>query len=94
MPVLHRPVEPTMTNGLAHSEAHIAVPISPSAFFLAVRTDETLRQIRSLSLNELVWKINDSVSKQAIDFVYGVDDTQTSFIAKRFGQRVRATPLD
>ncbi len=41
-----RPV--IMTNGLAHTEAHIALPISPTAFFLATRTDAILNQIKSI----------------------------------------------
>lgn len=87
-----RPV--IMTNGLSRPADHIALPISPTAFFLAYRSQDTLRQIKSVGLNELVTKINNSVSKQAIDFVYSVDDSQTRFIGKRLGQRVRATPLD
>jgi hypothetical protein len=83
-----------MTNGLSRPEDHIALPISPTTFFLAYRSQDTLRQIKSVSLNELVTKINDSVSKQAIDFVYSLDDNQSRFIGKRLGLRVRATPLD
>jgi hypothetical protein len=47
-----------------------------------------------MGLNEMVTKINDSVSKQALDYVYSVDDIQARFISKRLGKRIRTTPLD
>jgi hypothetical protein len=86
-----RPV--IMTNGLVHDEAHIILPISPRAFFIAYRTDAVFHQIAVRSQDELAWQINDYVTRQAIDFVYALDDSQTAFIQKRFGERMRSTPL-
>jgi hypothetical protein len=83
-----------MTNGFAHAEAHIALPISPTAFFIATRTTEMFRQVSARGRNDLVSTINNKVSEQAIDFVYAFDDRQTRFIQNRLGRRVRSTPLD
>ncbi len=78
-----RPV--IMTNGLAHTEAHIELPISKTAFFLATRTDAILNQIKSIESERACTKIDNSVCKQAIDYVYAVDDRQATFIVNRFG---------
>jgi hypothetical protein len=86
-----RPV--IMTNGLLHAEAHIAVPVSPRSFFLAYRTDEMFQLIAAMSQDDLVAMINDKVVRQAVEFVYAFDDSQTDFIAARFGDQVRSTPL-
>jgi hypothetical protein len=86
-----RPV--IMTNGLMHDEAHIVLPISPRAFFLAYRTEAVFHQIAVRSQDELAWQINDYVTRQAIDFVYAIDDSQTVFIQKRFGEQMPSTPL-
>jgi hypothetical protein len=83
-----------MTNGFSRDDAHIALPISPTAFFIATRTTEMFRQIASRGRNDLVSTINNKVSEQAIDFVYALDDKQTRFIQNRLGRRVRSTPLD
>jgi hypothetical protein len=83
-----------MTNGFSDADAHIALPISPTAFFIATRTMDMFRQIASRSRNDLASTINNKVSEQSIDFVYAFDDKQTRFIQNRFGRCVRSTPLD
>lgn len=82
-----------MTNGLVQPEAHIVLPISPRIFFLAYRTEAVFNHIAAKSQKELAAQINDHVTRQAIDFVYAFDDSQTDFIQKRLGQRARSTPL-
>lgn len=86
-----RPV--IMTNGLLHADAYIAVPISPRSFFLAYRTDKLFQLIAAMSQDDLVTEINNQVVRQAVEFVYAYDDSQTDFIATRFGEQVRSTPL-
>ena len=83
-----------MTNGVMHDEGHIALPISPRAFFLAYRSDNFFRQVAALTQQALAEAINDQVAKQAINFVYAFDDSQTRFVQNRFGTRQRSTPLD
>lgn len=86
-----RPV--IMTNGLAQSDAHIAIPLSPSLLFLAAKIDETRRTIASMSDDEIVEVVNHKVSEQAIKYVYGIDDRQLRFVANRLGKMVPSTPL-
>lgn len=83
-----------MTNGLMQADGHIALPISPRAIFLAYRSDDFFRQIAALSQQTLADITNDYVTKQAINFVYAFDETQTRFVQNRFGIRQRSTPLD
>ena len=82
-----------MTNGLDRHDAHIVLPISPHAFFLAYRSDDVFAQIARLSQHVLATALNDAVARQAIDFAYAYDDSQTRFIQNRFGERLRSTPL-
>jgi hypothetical protein len=86
-----RPV--IMTNGLMQPGAHIAIPISPRSFFWAYRTEENFQKFAKMNQDDWVEEINNHVVRQAVEFVYGFDDSQTSFIAARFGEQKRATPL-
>jgi hypothetical protein len=86
-----RPV--IMTNGLAQADAHIAIPLSPNLLFLATKSDETRKAIASMSDDEIVEMVNHKVSEQAVKYVYGIDDRQLRFVAKRLGRMVSSTPL-
>jgi hypothetical protein len=83
-----------MTNGLMQAGAHIALPVSPRAFFLAYRSDDFFREVSSRTQQALAETINDHIAKQAINFLYAFDDGQTRFVKNRFGTRQRSTPLD
>jgi hypothetical protein len=82
-----------MTNGIAHPEGHIVIPLSPTVVFFATRNDQTFEKINSMPPNLIVTAVNSKVCEQAIRFVYGVDDSQFRFVENRFGRRVRASPL-
>jgi len=82
-----------MTNGLERPDAHIVLPISPRTFFLAYRSDDVFDRIAWLSQDVLATSINDAMVRQAIDFVYAYDDSQSRFIQNRFGERLRSSPL-
>jgi Protein of unknown function (DUF4238) len=86
-----RPV--IVTNGLIKPDAHIVIPMSPRRLFIAVKEEATLRQIASMSPDELVEIANNKVAEQAHTFVYGSDDSQLRFVANRLGKRVRSSPL-
>ncbi len=83
-----------MTNGLMQPNDHIALPISPHSFFLACRSDNFFREVSARNEQALAETINDNVAKQAINFVYAFDDSQTRFVQNRFGRRKPSTPLD
>jgi Protein of unknown function (DUF4238) len=80
-----RPV--IMTKGLDGPNAHLAMPISPTAIFFAVRSEHMHKRIKAMDADELVEKVNTGVALQAIKYVYGVDDSQLRFVAKRLGKK-------
>jgi hypothetical protein len=80
-----------MTNGLSNDDAHIALPISPTRLFIAVRRAETLEKFKSLDLVEIA---NHKVAEQAVKYVYGIDDSRRFFIAAQLGKMVPSTPID
>jgi hypothetical protein len=86
-----RPV--IMTNGFAHHEGHVAIPLSPTTLFIATRNDETYSKINGMSDDLTVRAVNSKVCEQAIDYVYGADDRQLRFVANRLGKRIQSTPL-
>jgi len=86
-----RPV--IMTNGLDRSDAHIVLPISPKMLFIAAKEQQMLHQLASMNADELVHRANEKVAEQAYTYVYGTDDSQLRFVAKRLGKRVRSSPL-
>jgi hypothetical protein len=68
-------------------------PISPRQLFIAVKEEEVLRQMTSLSPDEFVEAANNKVAEQAFKYVYGIDNGQVRFVSNRLGKRVRSSPL-
>jgi hypothetical protein len=83
-----------MTNGIGHPNSHIVIPIGPTQCFYAAGTVEEAMNLRRLSAAEFIFRVNDKMTAQARRFVYGVDDSELQFIAKRFGQKLKAGPGD
>ncbi|MET4072599.1 hypothetical protein ABID58_007428 [Bradyrhizobium sp. S3.2.6] len=79
-----RPV--IMTKGLDGPNAHLAMPISPTAIFFAVRSERSLKRIKAMDADELIAKVNTGVALQAIKYVYGIDDSQLRFVEERLGK--------
>jgi hypothetical protein len=86
-----RPV--IMTNGFAHAEGHVGIPISPTMLFLATRPEGTYQTINAMSAEQLVISVNHNVAQHAIDYVYGVDAREWIFVSMRLGMRVQSTPI-
>jgi len=82
-----------MSNGLSGPNAHIAIPISPTTIFFAVRRQKLFEEIKERGA-ELVQITNHKVAEQAVKYVYGIDDSQLYFIAARLGKKVPSTPID
>ena len=83
-----------MTNGLAQSDGHIALPIGPRRLFIASNTTDILRHLKARKPDALVNEVNDNIVKQARHFVIGIDDAQLRFVANRFGTRKPSTPTE
>jgi hypothetical protein len=81
-----------MTNGLDRTNSHIAVPLSPTHCFIAANSIEEERRLHSMPPKEFITHVNDRMACQARRFVYGVDDSQFRFVAKRFGRREPSMP--
>ena len=74
-----------MSKGLRGSDAYIAVPIGPRSLFLATRTVKIRQTI--LADARLAETSNDSIVRQAIQFVYGTDGSQLVFVERRLPRK-------
>ena len=84
-----------MTNGLQKPGAHIVMPVSPNRVFVAVDTPQTAdKLVAEADHSKFGERINDLVARQARKFVYGTDDRQLSFVAKRLGEKRQWSPLE
>ncbi|MTV16318.1 MULTISPECIES: DUF4238 domain-containing protein [Bradyrhizobium] len=86
-----RPV--IMTKGLGGPNGHLAMPISPTAIFFAVRGERMLQRIKAMDTDELVQKVNAGVVLQAVKYVYGMDDSQLRFVSNRLGKKMPTAVL-
>ncbi|WMT89164.1 DUF4238 domain-containing protein [Pelagibacterium sp. H642] len=75
------------TNGLMIEGGHLALPIGPRKLFVAARDEAALRTILAMSRRQLVRECNRQMCDYAVKFVYGVDDSQLSFVAKHFATK-------
>ena len=75
------------TNGIDRPDGHIALPISPTQIFVAVKTLETEAALRQANAEELHARSNDTVTRQAVKFVYATDDRQLRFVESRLAQK-------
>jgi hypothetical protein len=74
------------TSGIMKADAHIIIPISPTAIFTATNTVQAENELRRLNHDRLLGWVNDQMSLQARKYVYGQDDKQLRFVANRFGR--------
>jgi Protein of unknown function (DUF4238) len=83
-----------MTNGVGGPRAHMALPLSPTQLFIACNDTEGYRQMRNLPPRELIRNSNTKVVEQARKYAYGLSDADLSFVSRRLGKQVPATPLE
>jgi hypothetical protein len=79
-----RPV--VMKQGLATPNAYVAIPLSPHMLFYATRTDVSGRIPRKAA-EKIVVDANDAVTRQAVKYVYGRDESQLRFVQNRFATK-------
>ena len=87
-----RPV--IMSDGFGQPDAFLMLPIGPRLLLIGTKHEATFRTVTSMNPGTLGEMVNDRVCQQAYKFVYGSDDRQLRFIAKRLGKRVWSSPLD
>ena len=74
------------SNGLQRPDAHVLMPIGPSALFMATAHADTRKNfLDQIVSGEFIPKLNHIVACQAGQFVYGVDDGQLEFVEGRLG---------
>jgi hypothetical protein len=84
-----------MTDGLGRPDAHIVLPISPVRIFVAVHTEEVLRQINDkMQTGGGVQILNSRLVRQARKYVWAVNDESLQFIEERLGDKIRWCPWE
>jgi uncharacterized protein DUF4238 len=79
-----RPI--VMTNGLGYPTAHIVLPISSRAIFIATNTSLNLEHLKTaLSDGSLIDHVYHIVVAQAQKYVYFVDDSRLSYVEGQLG---------
>ncbi|WP_315805504.1 DUF4238 domain-containing protein [Bradyrhizobium sp. SZCCHNS3002] len=82
-----------MSNGLARPTDFLIIPISPTTLFVAANSPKIEKRLKDMDIDKLVVAVNDRVAKQAVDYVYGIDNSHLLFVSRRLGKRLKSTPL-
>jgi hypothetical protein len=82
-----------MSRGLAGPNAFLLIPLSPTCIFIAAKSPKMAKKLKEMDIEKLIVSVNDRVAKQAMSFVYGMDDRHLLFVSRRLGQRWKSTPL-
>jgi Protein of unknown function (DUF4238) len=83
-----------MTNGMLKNDSHLAIPIGPRKLFAAAHTNNWADALVRDKADDVVAFVNDKIVRQARRFCIGINDSQLSFFAKRFGEMLPSTPFD
>ncbi|MBP0112791.1 DUF4238 domain-containing protein [Bradyrhizobium vignae] len=71
-----------MCKTFSESGCYLTLPIGPHRLFVATNNQETERTFKDRPPKDLVRETNFQVVKQAVKYVYGVDDSEREFIDK------------
>lgn len=71
-----------MPYGLKYADSFIGVPLGPRKLFVAAKDIRIIRNLLGMRGNELVGMSNEFTVKQARSYVWGIDDSQLSFVRK------------
>lgn len=80
-----------MSNGLAHKEAFIILPISPRTLLVLAEERAIVTHLVSHQGKKLAAAMNDAVVVQASEIVIAPDERQRRFIDNRLGRANQAT---
>jgi len=75
-----------MSTTIDGTNAYIMLPITPTRLFIGVGSNQTLREIRRLTPNDLAAEVNREVVRNAGRFVFAADTSQTRFVENHFGR--------
>ena len=74
------------SNGFAHAQGHIALPLGPRVLLLATNNAATERAILSQSDNQIVRDVNRETLRHAKRFVYATGEQHVVFVDRRLGR--------
>lgn len=80
-----------ISNGLGHQRGFVMLAVSPSLLFIAAHDKKVIEAFETQRPNALELAYNDACTRQSHHVVIARDDTQGSFIDKRFLKQ--AAPL-
>jgi len=83
-----------MSKTFSEPDCYVTLPIGPHRLFLAANTEETERHFKKQPPNELVQATNLQVVKQAVKYVYGVDDGEVKFVDKHISSEHPQTLME
>jgi hypothetical protein len=79
-----RPLD--MPFGLGQSNAYISLPVAPRILFIAAHDGRVAQAARAANPTRIVRGNNRLVVQQARKFVWGIADSQLTFIQRNFGK--------
>ena len=74
------------SNGFAHAQGHIALPLGPRVLFLATNNVATERTILSQLDSQIVRDANRETLRHAKRFVYATGEQHAAFVDRRLGR--------
>jgi hypothetical protein len=80
------------TNGIAGSDAHILIPISPTKLFMAVNGMAEYNRLHKLGDKDLAASVNYTVARNAIKYVWNTNDRQLRFIQNHMSANAKNDP--
>jgi hypothetical protein len=70
---------------LSDRNAYVALPLSPTALFVASNNESLLEKLTRHDPSKLVRMMNMATVTRARDYVWSVDDSQHAFVRHHFG---------
>jgi Protein of unknown function (DUF4238) len=84
---------PVTSNVFPLSANHLCLPIGPEHLFIGCETEAAEEEFRRIDSEQVMRTTNDLVAKRAQSLVYGKDDSQSRFVANRFGKASATLPF-
>jgi Protein of unknown function (DUF4238) len=79
---------------LANHDAFLAMPIGLRLLFIAANDGPLAHRLAKTDHDALTTGMNERVAAQACKFVWGLDDSQLSFVEQLIGKKLPMSPLD
>ena len=80
------------TAGIDAPGLMVSMPLSPTAAFIAVRSDELVRLLKNADPDEIVRRLNESIVDQAKGRVYARTNKPRRFIENRLRMKAVVKP--